>query len=184
MNENYALSTEKLNEIRTSVDIVDVISEYLPLTGRGRNFFGVCPFHDDHSPSMSVNRERQIYKCFSCGAGGNVFTFIRDYENISFMQAVQKIAAKSGISLQIASESEQAFTKRNTYHEMYAIACKLYTNNLYTEEGLEAIDYLERRQISKEARKEFEIGLSLKNSHLLTGLLDKKGFKKEEMVQN
>ena len=94
MNENYALSTEKLNEIRTSVDIVDVISEYLPLTGRGRNFFGVCPFHDDHSPSMSVNRERQIYKCFSCGAGGNVFTFIRDYENISFMQAVQKIAAK------------------------------------------------------------------------------------------
>ena len=184
MNENYALSTEKLNEIRTSVDIVDVISEYLPLTGRGRNFFGVCPFHDDHSPSMSVNRERQIYKCFSCGAGGNVFSFIRDYENISFMQAVQKIAAKSGIPLQIASESEQSFTKRNTYHEMYAIACKLYTNNLYTEEGLEAIDYLERRQISKEARKEFEIGLSLKNSHLLTGLLDKKGFKKEEMVQN
>ena len=184
MKENYTLSTEKLNEIRASVDIGDVISEYLPLTGRGQNFFGVCPFHDDHSPSMSVNRERQIYKCFSCGAGGNVFTFIRDYENITFLQAVQKVAAKTGILLHLANGSEQTIQKRSQYHEMYAIACKLYTNNLYTEEGLEAIDYLERRQITKEARKEFEIGLSLKNSHLLTGLLTKKGFTKEEMVQN
>lgn len=184
MLENYTLSTEKLNEIRTSVDIVDVISEYLPLTARGQNFFGVCPFHDDHSPSMSVNRDRQIYKCFSCGAGGNVFTFIRDYENITFMQAVQKVAAKTGIFVPISGMNEKTIQKQSKYHEMYEIATKFYINNLYTEEGLEAVAYLDNRKITKEARKEFEIGLSLKNSHLLTGLLEKKGFTEEEMLEN
>lgn len=184
MNDSCAISTEKINEIRSSVDIVDIISEYLPLTARGKNYFGVCPFHDDHSPSMSVNKERQIYKCFSCGAGGNVFTFVRDYENISFLEAVQKVAEHAGISLQFSREQTKNTSKYTKYYEMYAMASKFYTNNLYTEEGIEAIQYLEERQITKEARKEFQIGLSLKNSHLLTGLLEKKEFTKEEMLEN
>ena len=71
-----------INEIKNSVDIVDIISNYIPLTSKGKNYFGVCPFHDDHSPSMCVSKEKQIYTCFSCGATGNVFKFIEDYENI------------------------------------------------------------------------------------------------------
>ena len=79
------LSTELINEIRSSVNIVDVVSSYLPLIKRGKNYFGLCPFHNDKNPSMSVSPERQIYTCFSCGATGNVFNFIMDYENVSFL---------------------------------------------------------------------------------------------------
>ncbi len=184
MNDKYTLSTEKLNAIRTSVDIVSIIGAYIPLTAKGKNFFGVCPFHDDHSPSMSVNKERQIYKCFSCGAGGNVFTFVRDYENISFLEAVKKVAEKAGIALSMNLLENNSNSKYTRYYDMYDIACKFYKNNLYTEEGKDAISYLENRKITNEVRKEFEIGLSLKNSHLLTGLFLKKDFSKEEMIAN
>ena len=97
-----ALDNSKIEEIRKSVNIIDVISEYLPLTQRGRNYFGVCPFHDDHSPSMSVSPDLQIYTCFSCGATGNVFKFIMDYENVSFMEAVRKVADKGGIDVNLS----------------------------------------------------------------------------------
>lgn len=80
------INEQELNELRSSVDIVDVISSYIPLNPKGKNFFGVCPFHQDHSPSMSVSKDKQIYKCFSCGATGNVFTFIENYENVSFLK--------------------------------------------------------------------------------------------------
>ena len=84
-----------IKEIRSSVDIVDIISQYIPLTAKGKNFFGVCPFHADHSPSMSVSREKQIYTCFSCGASGNVINFVMDYENIGFKEALKKIVETS-----------------------------------------------------------------------------------------
>ena len=95
------IDTNTLNDIRSNLDIVDVISNYLPLTSKGKNYFGVCPFHDDHSPSMSVSKEKQIYTCFSCGATGNVFKFIQDYENIGFMEAVKKCADMAGIVVDI-----------------------------------------------------------------------------------
>ena len=79
------ISNDTINEIRNKTDIVSVISKYLPLTKKGKNYFGVCPFHDDHAPSMSVSPEKQIYTCFSCGATGNVFTFVAYYEHISFI---------------------------------------------------------------------------------------------------
>lgn len=104
------LQTEEINQIRSSVDIVDVISGYLPLTQKGKNFFGVCPFHDDHSPSMSVSREKQIYTCFSCGATGNVFKFLMDYENISFPEAVQKVADRAGIAVDLHIKSHHVKT--------------------------------------------------------------------------
>ena len=86
------LTQEKINEIRNSVNIVDIISSYVSLTPKGKNYFGICPFHDDNNPSMSVSADKQIYKCFSCGATGTVFKFLMDYENISFNEAVKKIA--------------------------------------------------------------------------------------------
>ena len=82
-------STSIINEIREQADIVTVISSYLSLTKKGKNYFAICPFHDDHTPSMSISFEKQIYKCFVCGASGNVFTFVKDYENVSFNEAVQ-----------------------------------------------------------------------------------------------
>ena len=91
------MDNDVINQIRKSVDIVDVISKYVPLVSRGKNFFGVCPFHDDHSPSMSVSKDKQIYKCFSCGATGNVFNFVQDYENISFPEALRILADMAGI---------------------------------------------------------------------------------------
>ena len=100
------IDNNTLNEIRNNLDIVEVISNYLPLTSKGKNYFGVCPFHDDHSPSMSVSKEKQIYTCFSCGATGNVFKFIQDYENISFLEAVKKIADKSGIQVNIKGKTD------------------------------------------------------------------------------
>ena len=90
-------NTNVINEIRSKTDIVDVISSYLPLTQKGKNFFGVCPFHDDTNPSMSVSREKQIYRCFSCGASGNVFNFIMDYEHVSFKEALLILSEKTGI---------------------------------------------------------------------------------------
>ena len=95
------ISDEKINEIRNTADIVTIISDYIPLKRQGKNYFGICPFHDDHSPSMSVSPERQLYKCFVCNKGGNVFNFVKDYENISFIEAVKKVADKVGIPINI-----------------------------------------------------------------------------------
>ena len=94
-----------INEIRNSTDIVNVISSYINLIPKGKNFFGVCPFHDDNNPSLSVSKEKQIYRCFSCGASGNVFKFIMDYENIGFKEAVKKCADIAGIPLTIDKTS-------------------------------------------------------------------------------
>ena len=91
------ITDEEIEKVRKSANIVDIISSYIPLTQKGKNYFGVCPFHEDHSPSMSVSEEKQIYKCFSCGAAGNVFTFVSDYENVKFLEAVKIVADKCGI---------------------------------------------------------------------------------------
>ena len=93
------ITNELINEIRNKIDIVEIISNYVPLTQRGKNYFGVCPFHDDHSPSMSVSKEKQIYTCFSCGATGNVFTFVSEYEHINFYEAVKLLGNKIGYNL-------------------------------------------------------------------------------------
>ena len=108
------ISEEKINEIRNSADIVSVISSYIPLKMQGTNYFGICPFHDDHSPSMSVSKERQLFKCFVCNKGGNVFTFVKDYENISFIEAVKKVADHVGIPLSIDTSNryEKKISKR------------------------------------------------------------------------
>ncbi len=173
------ISEQKLNEIRKSVDIVDIISEYVPLTKRGKNFFGICPFHNDNNPSMSVSNEKQIYKCFSCGASGNVFTFLQNYENITFIEAVKKVADKANIDLNINTKVKQ--NKNEKLYEIYNTSLKLYQNNINTKEGLEAKEYLKKRKIDEDLIKEFEIGLSLKNNKVLTEMLIKKGFSYEDI---
>ena len=129
--DNY-LNQNQIKEIRNSVDIVDVISEYIPLTAKGKNFFGVCPFHADHSPSMSVSKEKQIYTCFSCGASGNVINFVMDYENISFKEALKKLALKAGIEFNIG-EVKKTPIKNQKLYDIFDTSQKIYQNNLNSE---------------------------------------------------
>ena len=172
---------EKINEIKNSVDIVDIISSYIPLVGKGKNLFGVCPFHDDTNPSMSVSREKQIYTCFSCGATGTVFTFLQDYEHISFIEALKICADKAGIDLNIKNYKEK--TKDNELYEMYEVASKLYQNNINTNDGIEAKEYLNERKITDDIIKEFKIGLALKDNKL-TKLLKKKKYDENKLIKS
>ncbi|MCI8347529.1 MAG: DNA primase [Bacilli bacterium] len=162
-------------EIRNKVDIVDIIGERIPLTAKGRNFFGVCPFHDDTNPSMSVSREKQIYKCFSCGASGNVYTFLMNYEHKEFKEVLQDLGKKVGIHVS-GVKVNQATTKYDSLYEAYRLSVKYYQNNLASSYGKEAKEYLHHRGIPDEIIKEFEIGLSLSGKKDLTTLLTTKKY--------
>ena len=175
------ISPEEIAHIREQADIVEIIGDYIPLTMRGKNYFGVCPFHQDHSPSMSVSREKQMYKCFSCGAAGNVFKFVSEYENISFIEAVAKVAAKIGISLNI-SASYKPVSKFAKEYEIMNLATLFYQNNLNTEFGLTAREYLHDRGITDEMIQEFQIGLSFQGNQL-RDFLEKKGILKTKMLE-
>ena len=165
------INNEVVNEIRNKTDIVDVISKYVNLTKKGKNYFGICPFHDDHSPSMSVSPDKQIYTCFSCGASGNVFTFVADYEKISFYEAVRLLGEKVGIEV---GESITSDAKKDDYFDIYNIANKFYQNSLFTNLGKNAIEYLEKRNTDKETIKKFGIGLSIQKVSLTDYLVNKK----------
>ena len=174
------LTSEKLNEIRNSVNIVDVISSYINLTPKGKNYFGVCPFHDDNNPSMSVSPDKQIYKCFSCGATGTVFKFIMDYENISFREAVQKVADIGGVHINLHQIKKK---KENTnLYNIYDLSLKYYINNLNTPKGKEAKEYLKNRNINEEIIKEFQIGLALTDRSTLSNILIKK-YKPDDILK-
>ena len=164
------ITNEMINEIRNKIDIVEVISKYIPLTQRGKNYFGVCPFHDDHSPSMSVSKEKQIFTCFSCGATGNVFTFVSDYEHIGFYDAVRILGNQVGYNL---GNTKIVKNKNSELYEIYEQACKFYQNSLNSNLGKNAYEYLEKRQIDKETIKKFKIGLSVSKVSLTDYLISK-----------
>ena len=163
-----------INEIRSKVDIVDIVSSYIPLSKKGKNYFGVCPFHDDNNPSMSVSREKQIYRCFSCGASGNVFTFVENYEQISFKDTLKLLADKAGVQVSISNNYERN-TKYDKLYEAYDITNKIYQNNLKSSYGKIAIDYLKTRNIDNDVINNFGIGLSTSNNDV-TKLLTKKEY--------
>ena len=172
------ITNEMVNEIRNKIDIVEVISKYVPLVQRGKNYFGVCPFHDDHSPSMSVSREKQIYTCFSCGASGNVFTFVSNIDHIGFYDAVRLLGNQVGYNLGNAKVTKD---KNSESYQIYNAACKFYQNNLNTVLGKNAHEYLEKRQIDKETIKKFKIGLSVSKTSLTDYLLDK-GIELQKLI--
>ena len=165
------ITNEMINEIRNKLDIIEIVSNYVPLTQRGKNYFGVCPFHDDHSPSMSVSQEKQIYTCFSCGATGNVFTFVADYEHIGFYDAVRLLGNKVGFNLDTSKSIKSK--EKDDAREIYDLACRFYQNSLNTALGKNAIEYLDDRKIDKEARNKFRIGLSMSKVSLTDYLLNK-----------
>ncbi len=164
-----------INEIRQKTDIVDIIGERIPLVARGKNFFGICPFHDDTSPSMSVSREKQIYTCFACHATGNVFTFLMNYEHKEFSEVLHDLAERTGVKL-TGYQQKKKTSKYDEWYKIYEISTKYYQNNLMVTIGKKARDYLKERKITDEMVKEFEIGWSLEDKSSLTDLLAKKGY--------
>ena len=172
------ISNDIINEIRNKSDIVSIISNYVPLTKRGKNYFGVCPFHDDHSPSMSVSPDKQIYTCFSCGATGNVFTFVSEYEHISFIDAVRLLGTKLGYNIATTTHIDN----KSDDYKIYEIALKYYQNNLNSSLGRNAIAYLENRKIDRDTIKKFGIGLSI-NKGNLTEILINKGYKLNKLIE-
>lgn len=163
-------------KIRQSNDIVDVIGERLDLTQKGKNYFAVCPFHDDHSPSMSISKEKQIFRCFVCGATGNVITFVKDFEKISFLEALDVLAKRANIDVNIKKNTLESSPYKEDYN-IFNLALSYYKNNLNTSSGEPAREYLNSRCITKEIQEYFDIGLSLKGG--LSTSLSKKYDKKK-----
>lgn len=176
------VSYEEILSIQRKVNIVDVVSDYLPLKQSGRNYFGVCPFHDDHNPSMSVSKEKQMYKCFVCGAAGNVFNFVMDYEKISYYEAVRIVANKIGIDIDIGNIRQEK-NKDSKLYEIYELASKYYQNYLKTSSGKIARNYLNDRNIDDELVKQFQIGLS-ETDGKLTSLLQNKKISDEDILKS
>lgn len=176
------ISYEEILSIQRKANIVDIIRDYVPLTQRGKNYFGICPFHDDHNPSMSVSPEKGVYKCFVCGNAGNVFNFVMEYEKVSFYEAVKIVADKIGVSIDI-STSKKENTKKLPLYDIYNIAYKFYQNNLNTVYGKDAKKYLLNRKIDEDVIKNFNIGLSLSDSELCNAL-KAKGFKDDDIVSS
>ena len=169
------MNNDLAQEIRSKIDIVDIIGERIPLVARGKNLFGVCPFHDDSNPSMCVSREKQIYTCFSCHATGNVFTFIMNYEHVDFKQALKMLGDKVGINTS-GLHIEKKSTKYDKLYEAYNLSVKYFQNNLSSAVGKQAKEYLKKRGITDEVIKEFEVGLSLESRDDLTKLLTSKNY--------
>ena len=169
------ISNEEINAIRKKCNIVDIISSYVPVTLKGKDYKCVCPFHDDHSPSMSISTSKQIYKCFSCGAAGNVFTFVQNYENVSFIEAVKIVAEKIGYQISGVFKQETVLRYQKEY-DLMELVNKYYENNINTRNGLQAKDYLHERGLTDEDISKFRIGLALDDSATLKNILEKKGY--------
>lgn len=177
------VSKEDINNIRAHADIVDIINNYIPLTQKGRNYVCRCPFHDDNSPSLTVSREKQIYKCFACGATGNVFTFVSEYENIPFIEAVKIVGEKCGLNISLNDYKDNSFTKYDEEYKIMELTEKFFQNNLKTKYGNTAIDYLHNRQIDDDIIKEYGIGLSLDDSDALLKLLKSKSYTEDKLFE-
>ena len=162
-----SMNNDLVNQIRSKVDIVDIIGERIPLVSKGKNFFGVCPFHDDTNPSMSVSREKQIYTCFSCHATGNVFNFLMDYEHMSFPEVLKYLGDRVGIDTHGVHVGKK-ITKFDKFYDAYSLSLKYFQNNLNSTVGIKAKKYLLNRKIDDSIIKEFEICLSLETPDDLT----------------
>lgn len=173
---------ELIEEVRSRNDIVDVISGYVHLQKKGANYFGLCPFHNEKSPSFSVSRSKQMYYCFGCGAGGNVFTFLMEYENDTFPEAVKALADRAGISLPEADESEEAKREQSKRSRLLAInkeAAKYFYFQLRAKQGEPGLHYLRKRQLTDETIHRFGLGYANKTADDLVRYLKGKGYSEE-----
>ena len=178
-------SDEIINEVRQENDIVDIISQYVHLKRSGRNFFGLCPFHNEKSPSFSVSPDKQIFHCFGCGVGGNVFSFITKIEGINFVEAVQMLAERANIqlpTLQDNADSQREELKAKVY-KVNEFTAEFYHQNLYKTQAKIAQEYVKKRQLSNETLKAFKIGFSGKFDELYKELKNQ-GFGEREILES
>ena len=177
-------SEELIEEIRNSNDIVDVISQYVILKRSGRNFFGLCPFHKEKSPSFSVSPDKQIFHCFGCGVGGNVIHFVSKIENLDFRETVELLANRANIQLPTLDNSYQDNKKallKSKVYEINEITAKFYHENLYKPTSKAAQEYIKKRKLDNRTLKQFLIGYSGKFDELYK-MLRQKGFTDEEIL--
>lgn len=170
---------EIVEEVRQRNDIVDVISGYVGLSKRGSNYVCCCPFHGEKTPSFYVSRSKQIYKCFGCGEGGNVTTFVMKYENCTFPEALKLLAERAGVKLPEETYSEEAKRRESRRQQLLAVnkeAAKFYYYQLRGERGAKAREYLDKRALSNETRKSFGLGFAPVRGEELLLYLRQKGF--------
>ena len=174
-----------IDEVRQSNDIVDVISQYVHLKRSGRNYFGLCPFHNEKSPSFSVSPDKQIFHCFGCGVGGNVFSFLSKIENISFIEAVQNLASRANIALPTLENNADS-AKEELKAKVYKVnefAAEFYHQNLYKPEAKPGQEYVKKRKLSNETLKSYRIGFSGKFDELYKAL-KQEGFQEKEILES
>lgn len=179
-------SDEIIEEVRIKNDIVDVISGYVRLQKKGSSYFGLCPFHNEKSPSFSVSRQKQMYYCFGCGAGGNVFTFLMEYENYTFQEAVKALADKAGVALPEAEYSKEARARADlkaTLLDINKLAAKYYYAQLRQPQGAIGLKYLKDRQLGDDMLRAFGLGYSNKYSDDLYRYLKEKGYKDDMLAK-
>ena len=176
-----------VEEVREKNDIVDVISGYVKLQRKGSSYFGLCPFHNEKSPSFSVSPDKQMYYCFGCQAGGNVFTFVMEYENYSFPEALKMLSDRAGVKLLEQEYSKEARKQQDLKTQILELnkqAAKYYYYQLRTENGRQAMDYLTGRELSDETIKKFGLGFANKYSDDLYKYLKKQGVSDELLKES
>ena len=164
------ISEQVIEQIRSISDIYEIVSDYVQLKKKGRNYFGLCPFHDEKTPSFSINHERQIYKCFGCGSGGGTINFIMEVERLEFIDAIKLLADKYKIELNINDTNDKNQGVRTKLIELHEKTSHLFLENLNTEEGKKIVQHLIKRGLTKETIKKFKLGYSLKKT---TAILEK-----------
>ncbi len=178
------ISQDEIDNIRAHADIVDVISHYIQVHRKGKSYVALCPFHDDHDPSMSISPDRQIYKCFVCGNGGNVFTFVQNYEKISFPEAVARVAELTGqhLSVDVSHAEVKEDPHKEALHKVLQETINYTMYQLDTPEAMRQKQYLEQRGLNDKVRQVFQIGYNPPGS-ALSDFLRKKGYAQKDMVQ-
>lgn len=178
-------SDEILEEVRSRNDIVDVISQYVTLKRSGRNYFGLCPFHNEKSPSFSVSPDKQIFHCFGCGVGGNVFHFITKVENVSFVESVQILAERANVNLPSVNnfEDEKVAKLKAKVYDVNEFAAEFYHKNLYKPTAKTGQEYIKKRKLDNNTLKAFKIGFSGEFDELYRAL-KKEGFGEEEILES
>jgi len=179
------ISDDKIDEVRNAADIVEVIAAYVHLKKRGKNFLGLCPFHTEKTPSFTVSAEKQMYHCFGCGKGGNIFTFLMEMDKVSFVEAVRSLAAKSGISI---PEESKPMNEEQTEFENYYAVCRFagmyfFRNLTESDEGKAALQYFTKRGFTDEIVRSFGLGYSMNSWDAFVNKAQAEGFKTDDIIK-
>lgn len=177
-------SEQFLDQIKAKINIVDLISTYIPISRQGRDYWACCPFHNEKTPSFQIKEDQQCYRCYGCGKNGNIFTFVMEYEKVSFPESIEVLAKKAGLELPQLTDDPQYNLRKQQLEKIYSInkeAAKFYHDNLKKEEAIIARDYLAKREINLETIMKFGMGYSTDFNSLIDYLL-KKGYDKTTLV--